>query len=71
MLAGHKAIVLIGPPASGKSTILNLMIGRNKSDWMVVDADEIKDLLLEEAMRDGSYDQIVPAEVRALEAGGE
>lgn len=70
-LADRQAIVLVGAPASGKSTVLRTMIEPNRSDWIVVDADEIKDLLLEEAVRDGSYNQIVPAEVRALEGDGE
>jgi predicted kinase len=70
-VAGRNAIVLVGPPASGKSTILRELTKADAADWMIVDADEVKDLLLEQALRDGSYDQIVPDEVKALEAAGE
>lgn len=40
--------------------------------WLAISADDFKDVLLTQALRDGSYDShLVPDEVRELEAVGE
>lgn len=75
---GHdsRAIVLAGPPGAGKSRILNEVIGAPGSDqrsqWLEIDPDEIKTLLLDAATQDGSYETFIkPPAVRELEAQGE
>jgi chloramphenicol 3-O-phosphotransferase len=75
---GHdrRAIVLAGPPGAGKSCILNEVIGAPGSDqrsqWLEIDPDEIKTLLLDAATQDGSYETFIkPPAVRELEAQGE
>ncbi|MGQ4510689.1 zeta toxin family protein [Dermabacteraceae bacterium P13147] len=69
---GRQAIVLAGPPGAGKSTILNSLLGENKERYLVIDADNFKQALLREAIKDGSYEaKIKPDTIKALEAGGE
>lgn len=75
------AVLLAGPPGAGKSTGLNDVFERNdvpvtsglkRSDFVVVDADAIKGLLLDAARADGSLEaEIKPPMVRDLETGGE
>lgn len=70
-----KAIVLAGPPGAGKSTAQSALIKETRTQpehWLAINADDFKDLLLEQARQDGSYDSyLVPEEVRELEAAGE
>ncbi|NTW39883.1 MAG: AAA family ATPase [Cellulomonadaceae bacterium] len=69
---GRRAIVLAGPPGAGKSTVLNEVLGEDRGRFLVVDADEFKRALLEEAVADGSYEQwIKPDAVKERERQGE
>lgn len=75
------AIVLAGPPGAGKSTSFNdvfarrdnaVTAGMDRSDFVVIDADEIKARLLDAARADGSLEaEIKPPVVRDLESRGE
>lgn len=70
----HRAIVLAGPPGAGKSTALRALLPdeAERATFLHVDPDEFKIKLLQEAVRDGSYeDWIMPAQVREREAAGE
>ena len=72
------AIVLAGPPGSGKSTSLHTLFnqgdthitgGLSRNDFVVIDADAIKTALINHARADGSLDSFIkPAVVRRLEA---
>jgi integrase len=53
------AILLAGPPGAGKSTVLAAVIaatGTAADEWRIINSDDFKDQLLEQARRDGSYD---------------
>lgn len=75
------AILLAGPPGSGKSTGFNDVFTRNDtaitgglapSDFAVTDADAIKSRLIDTARRDGTLESFIkPPAVRDLEAQGE
>lgn len=65
----RRAVVLAGPPGAGKSTALSEVLGKNAEKFLVLDADNFKTALLQEARRDGSYEQhIKPDAVRAAES---
>lgn len=70
-----KAIVFAGPPGVGKSTAQEALVKETRTQpehWLAINADDFKDLLLQQARSDGSYENyLVPAEVRELEAAGE
>ncbi len=70
-----RAIVLAGPPGAGKSSVLARVVaemGSHRADWRVIDADHFKDVLLLQALRDGSYEtHLLPPAVRALQERGE
>lgn len=70
-----KAIVLAGPPGAGKSTAQDALVKETRTrpeQWLPINPDDFKDLLLQQARADGSYEGfLVPAEVRELEATGE
>ena len=76
-------ILLAGPPGAGKSTLLkklfedenlanpNITGGLKLEDFVVIDADNIKTMLLEQASKDGSLDSFIkPASFKALEDSG-
>ena len=76
-------ILLAGPPGAGKSTLLkklfedenlanpNITGGLKLEDFVVIDADNIKTMLLEQASKDGSLDSFIkPASFKALEDFG-
>jgi len=68
----RRAIVLAGPPGAGKSEVRKKILGAKDREYLSIDADEFKELLLREAQADGSYEQwIVPPRIRELEAAGE
>lgn len=68
-----RALVLAGPPGAGKSTTLARIIPQEKqSTWREVNADHFKEILLHQALRDGSYEgHLMPEEIRSLEQAGE
>lgn len=76
-------ILLAGPPGAGKSTLLkklfedenlanpNITGGLKFEDFVVIDADNVKTMLLEQASKDGSLDSFIkPASFKALEDFG-
>jgi hypothetical protein len=73
--------LLAGPPGSGKSTSLHTIFasqdnqitnGLDRSDFVVIDADEIKSLLIDQARKDGTLDSFIKSEaIHQREAGGE
>ena len=69
------AIVLAGPPGAGKSSAQSTLIaatGRPAEHFRVVNADDFKDDLLDQAMKDGSYERhLMPPEVTRAQAAGE
>lgn len=75
------AILLAGPPGSGKSSARRSLFdagdeqitgGLNASNFVVIDADSIKEKLLDIAEHDGSLQSfLMPPEARALQAQGE
>jgi hypothetical protein len=74
---GHDrvAILLAGPPGAGKGRTRDTIIeemGSDPTQWRIIDADDFKDHLLEQAIKDGDYDRFLkPQEVKDLEAQGE
>lgn len=88
LLAGYQpaqqtptAILLAGPPGSGKSTSLNTIFasqdnqitnGLDRSDFVVIDADEIKSLLIDQARKDGTLESFIKSEaIHQRISGGE
>lgn len=80
------AILLAGPPGSGKSTAKREVFGEiegkpadpsitsglSSSDFVLIDVDEIKTSLINQARADGSLDTFIkPEQVRTLESDGE
>lgn len=67
-----RAMVLAGPPGAGKSTVKKDQLKERESHYLSVDADDFKTMLLEEALRDGSYESFIkPDAVKSLESTGE
>ena len=60
---GRSAIITAGAPGSGKSAMLRARVA-DLDDYRVIDADIIKDYLIEEALDDGIYDHLL-AEILA------
>lgn len=88
LLAGYQpaqqtptSILLAGPPGSGKSTSLNTIFasqdnqitnGLDRSDFVVIDADEIKSLLIDQARKDGTLESFIKSEaIHQRISGGE
>lgn len=57
---GRSAIISAGPPAAGKSTMLRNRVA-DIADYRIVDADIIKDHIIEQALADGIYGHILAA----------
>ncbi|WP_018604279.1 zeta toxin family protein [Mycobacterium sp. 155] len=55
---GRSAIVTAGAPGSGKSSMLRALVA-DLGDYRVVDADIVKDHLIEQALHDGIYDHLL------------
>lgn len=71
-LNNREAIVLAGPPGAGKSTVLKSILGEERDQYLVIDADKFKVALLRQAQQDGSYEtKIKPPEIRDREEAGE
>jgi dephospho-CoA kinase len=60
---GLSAIITAGAPGSGKSSMLRAVVA-DLADYRVIDADIIKDYLIEHALADGIYDHLL-AEILA------
>ena len=54
---GRSAIVTAGAPGSGKTSMLRSIVP-DLGDYRVIDADIVKDYLLEQALDDGIYDHL-------------
>src|SRR5699024_2860216 len=68
----RRAVILAGAPGAGKSTLLKELLGEHLEAYLVLDADEFKELLLRQAVADGSYESAIkPEEVQLREAAGE
>lgn len=68
----RRAIITAGPPGAGKGTILDHVLARQRSDFLIIDPDIFKHHLLQEALDDGSYHTwLKPGSVRTAEAEGE
>lgn len=66
------AVMLAGPPGSGKSHLRANELAEDVADHLVVDPDDIKGWLLRGAEHDGSFGEFLkPREVAELEARGE
>ncbi|MDR1014178.1 MAG: zeta toxin family protein [Coriobacteriales bacterium] len=69
--ANHRAIILAGPPGAGKSSLVAATLQDESDGYLVIDADAFKVALLQEAIRDGSYEGFIkPREVIDLEGQG-
>ncbi|MEE2061601.1 zeta toxin family protein [Rhodococcus artemisiae] len=67
----RSAIVMAGPPGAGKSsTHEHLFRGRDPRRWRELDADVFKRYLLEAALADGTFEELVPPELRAAPGEG-
>ncbi|MCT1354047.1 zeta toxin family protein [Gordonia sp. p3-SID1431] len=51
----REAVITAGVPGAGKSTAVNAILGADASQYRRVDADEIKDALLEDAVASNLY----------------
>jgi DNA polymerase III delta prime subunit len=70
----RRALLLAGPPGAGKSTAqsnLTDSIGVPLARWRIIDSDDFKDLILQAALQDGTYEPLVPPELGELERAGE
>jgi hypothetical protein len=55
---GRFVIVTAGPPGSGKTTLLHAQVSK-LTDYRILDADIVKDYLIEQALSDGIYDHLL------------
>ncbi|MBF4618219.1 zeta toxin family protein [Clavibacter sp. VKM Ac-2873] len=59
-----RALLLAGPPGAGKSTARDAVLGGDSARFRSIDPDRFKELLLAEAIADGSYERrILPGEL--------
>lgn len=56
---GYSAVVTAGAPGAGKTTALHRFRGDDLAGFRVLDPDIVKDHLIEQAIRDGIYDDIL------------
>lgn len=56
---GHSAVVTAGAPGAGKTTALRHVRGYDPAEFRVLDPDIVKDRLIEQALRDGIYDDVL------------
>ncbi|BBX30560.1 zeta toxin family protein [Mycolicibacterium alvei] len=52
------SVISAGAPASGKSSAIKARVA-NLADYRIIDADAIKDDLIEQALEDGIYDELL------------
>lgn len=57
---GRSVLLTSGPPGAGKSTLLD---GDQLSDYRRLDADVLKDYLIEQAMAEGIYDDLLATQL--------
>lgn len=70
--ADRKAIILAGPPGAGKGRVLESSLGNAEAAYLRLDADHLKELLLQRALTDGSYESTIkPSQIWDLEQRGE
>ena len=55
---GRLAIVTAGPPGSGKTTLLNAQVP-TLTNYRILDADIVKDYLIDQALSDGIYNHLL------------
>lgn len=55
---GHLAIVTAGPPGAGKTTLLHAQVSM-LTNYRILDADIVKDYLIEQALSDGIYNGLL------------
>lgn len=68
----QRAMILAGPPGAGKSTLPEKELRDEIAGHVLIDADDIKTRLLQEARKDTSLEEfLTPQDVRDLEAHGE
>jgi len=60
----HRAVLMAGPPGAGKSSAQAELLGDQVEQYRLLDADEFKRQLLEEAVADGSLQEMLPPELR-------
>src|SRR5690625_4521730 len=66
------AMVLAGPPGAGKSTLRQGPLSQELEGHVSIDVDDIKTMLLRDAVKDGSLEGFLkPEAVKNLEAQGE
>lgn len=73
-MAERRALVLAGPPGAGKTSRREqalAALGEDPAGYVVIDSDVFKGFLIREALRDGSWPQLVPDSVRRREGDGE
>lgn len=59
---GRSAIITAGPPGAGKSTAVKHLVP-DLEDFRIIDADEIKDELIDQALRAGLYTDLLAEEL--------
>lgn len=57
---GRTAIVSAGPPGAGKTTMLHNLVS-DIAEYRIIDADIIKDRIIEQALTDGIFDHLLTA----------
>lgn len=60
--SGRSAIITAGPPGVGKTSSLRLEVS-DLGSYRILDADIVKDYLIEQAIADGTYDDLLQREL--------